>query len=202
MTGSSDPAITALLGRMAGGERAAAEDLGVAVVGQLERIADGELRRHSPAGLHGLTLEPRMFAHDALLKILESGLSFANRRHFFAYATQVMARAMIDYQRSRAALKRGGDQLRISLSCVDESSSFDALEVVQLLESLDALDPRKADLVRMRVFLGATMEEAAMALETSLSSVERDWRFVRRWLAARIAAEEGTKTVAKGTQHD
>lgn len=181
-------AITELLGRMAQGERAVAEALATAVVGHLERIADRELALRNAGGLHGLTLEPRMFAHDALMEILGSPLAFENRRHFYAYATQVMAHAMIDYQRRRAAIKRGGDLVRVSLACAGEADAFDAVEVAQLLDALEAVDPRKADLVRLRVFLGATMEEAAEALAISLSSAERDWRFVRRWLGTQLAA--------------
>jgi DNA-directed RNA polymerase specialized sigma24 family protein len=94
---------------------------------------------------------------------------------------------MVDYQRRRAAIKRGGDLVRDSLACAGEAEAFDALEVVHLLDALEAADPRKADLVRLRVFLGATMEEAAEALAISLSSAERDWRFIRRWMATRLA---------------
>lgn len=179
--------ITQLLGRVARGDRDADGQLAAAVVQRLEQIASHEMAARNRGGLHGLTLEPRILAHDALLKILEQPRDFENRRHFFAYATQIMARAMIDYQRRRGAHKRGGDQLRISLSDARASDDLlDVAEVAAALEALEDLDARKADLVRLRVFWGATMDEAAQVLGLSLSSVERDWRFTRRWLASRL----------------
>ncbi|NKI34901.1 sigma-70 family RNA polymerase sigma factor [Wenzhouxiangella sp. XN79A] len=175
--------ITQLLDRAARGDRAADEALVAAVVGQLERIARNQLAAGNRGGLDGLTLEPQMVAHDAILKLFEQPVEFENRRHFFAYATQVMARAIIDYQRKRGAQKRGGDLQRVTLSWVRDESSLDLFDVPEALTELQALDPRKAELVGLRVFWGATMEEAADLLEISLSTAERDWRFARRWLA-------------------
>ena len=127
-----------------------------------------------------------MVAHDALLKILDQPVEFENRRHFFAYATTVMSRAIIDYQRRRQAQKRGGDQQRISLSLVVTGEEMDLLEIPEALEELRLLDPRKAELVGLRVFFGASMAEISEMLEISLSTAERDWRFARRWLAQRL----------------
>ena len=182
----TDAPITQLLDRAARGDRGADEALVAAVVGQLERIARGQLAAGNRGGLDGLTMEPQMVAHDALLKLIEQPVAFENRRHFFAYATQVMARAIIDYQRKRGAQKRGGDLQQVTLSWVADASDFDLLEIPEVLRELEALDPRKAELVGLRVFWGATMEEAAELLEISLSTAERDWRFARRWLAGRL----------------
>lgn len=182
----NDAPITQLLGRAARGDRAADEALVAAVVGQLERIARNQLEAGNRGALDGLTVEPQMVAHDAILKLFERPVDFENRRHFFAYATQVMARAIIDYQRQRGAQKRGGDFQRITLSAVHEDSPLDLFEVPEALNELQAQDPRKAELVGLRVFWGATMEEAADLLEISLATAERDWRFARRWLAQRL----------------
>jgi RNA polymerase sigma factor (TIGR02999 family) len=130
-----------------------------------------------------------MLAHDALLKILDRPLEFENRRHFFGYATRVMARALIDYQRRRNAQKRGGPQLKVTLAEIAEEGVFDADDVPAALEELEALDPRKAELVGLRVFWGASMSEIADLLEISESTAERDWRFARRWLATRLSEE-------------
>lgn len=185
----TDAPITQLLDRAARGDRDADEALVAAVVGQLERIARNQLAAGNRGGLDGLTLEPQMVAHDALLKMFEQPKAFENRRHFFAYATQVMARAIIDYQRKRNAQKRGGDLQRVTLSWVRDESALDLFDVPEALTELQALDPRKAELVGLRVFWGATMEEAAELLEISLSTAERDWRFARRWLADRLDSD-------------
>jgi len=183
----SEPPITMLLGAAAKGDRAADERLVAAVVGQLEQIARRELAAGNRGGLDGLTVEPRMVAHDAILKIFEQPVEFENRRHFFSYATSVMSRAIIDYQRRRNAQKRGGDQQRLSLSRVSAGIDMDLFDIPEALEELRQLDPRKAELVGLRVFFGANMSEIAEMLKISLSTAEREWRFARRWLAQRLS---------------
>jgi len=183
--------ITQLLAEAARGNQAADSRLISAVVHRLEQIAGREMAACNNGRVDGLTMEPRMLAHDALIKILERPLEFENRRHFFAYATSVMARAMIDYQRRRQAQKRGGDQLRVTLTDVSGEADFDLADVPKVLQELEALDARKAELVGLRVFWGASMAEIAEILEVSESTVERDWRFARRWLAARLAESGG-----------
>jgi RNA polymerase sigma factor (TIGR02999 family) len=178
-----------LLGAAAKGDRAADDRLVAAVVGQLEQIARRELAAGNRGGLDGLTVEPRMVAHDAILKIFEQPVEFENRRHFFAYATSVMSRAVIDYQRRRRAQKRGGDQQHIGLSMAAIGVEMDLSEIPESLEELRQLDPRKAELVGLRVFFGAGMAEIAEMLEISLSTAEREWRFARRWLAQRMGRD-------------
>lgn len=179
---TTDGHITVLLARLVEGDQAAEQPLVAAVVERLERIARGQMARQAA----GVTLEPRMLAHDALLKLLDEPREFDNRRHFFSYATRIMANALIDHHRRRVAEKRGGDQVHVSLSVAAGEADIEIDRVPMLLEELDALDARSADLVRLRVFWGASMEEAAHLLGVSVSTVERDWRFARRWLAANL----------------
>ena len=185
----TDASITMLLAQAARGDRAADERLIEAVVGQLEQIARREMAAGNRGGLDGLTMEPRMIAHDALLKIFDQTVEFENRRHFFAYATSMMSRAIIDYQRRRLAQKRGGDQQRLGLSLLTAGVEMDLFEIPEVLEELREFDSRKAELVGLRVFFGADMAETADMLGISLSTAERDWRFARRWLAQRLANE-------------
>jgi RNA polymerase sigma factor (TIGR02999 family) len=126
-----------------------------------------------------------MFAHDALLGLIDQRRPFENRRHFFAYATQIMIRAIVDYRRGRKAQKRGGQFVRVSLADVHEHT-VEIEEFPPILSELDALDHRKADIVRLRVFWGAGNEEIAELMGLSLSTIERDWRFTKRWLATRL----------------
>lgn len=184
-----DPAITGLLRQLADGDGSAGDRLAAAVIDKLEHIAHRELAERNRGGIDGLTLEPGMFVHDALLKLIDKPQQFANRRHFFAYATQMMVRSMVDYHRARQAQKRGGDLLRVSLSAVSEHS-VEFEELPPILEELERLDDRKADVVRLRVFWGANNDEIAELLKLSASTVERDWRFSKRWLAARLRATD------------
>ncbi len=185
----TETAITQLLSQAAQGQAGAQDRLIAAVVQRLELMAGREMAAGNRGGLHGLTMEPRMLAHDALLKILERPLDFENRRHFFSYASKVMSRCLIDYQRKRLAQKRGGDRFQVTLSELSTDISFDLLDVPKVLKELEALDERKAELVGLRVFWGASMEEIADILDISLSTAERDWRFTRQWLARRLDAD-------------
>jgi RNA polymerase sigma factor (TIGR02999 family) len=180
-------AITELVSGLAAGETGVEDRLAEAVVGELEVIARREMARHNSGHLDGLTLEPRILAHDALLKILSLPVPFENRRHLFAYATRIIVRAMIDYQRSRRVQRRGGHLVRVTLAGVGEDSGVAIDRIPEVLDELEALDARKAEVVKLRVFWGATVQQIAEVLEVSPSSVERDWRFARRWLAARLS---------------
>ena len=107
-----------------------------------------------------------------------------------------MLRVLVDYQRQRAAGKRGGDLKRISLSLAEgppaapangEATGDDAMidvdTLVEALGRLEALDARKADVVKMKVVWGLQMREIAHSLGVSLATVERDWTFSKAWLA-------------------
>lgn len=183
------PDITQLLHGAAGGDREALEALTARVYGELERVADRKMRAHFGAELPGVTLEPAALVNETFLKLLESPRDFENRRHFFAFVTQVMLRALTDYERARSAQKRGGGQLRLTLSGVDGEASSPAIGVDALreaLEALAALDPRKAEVVQLKLFWGLAMEEIAQTIGASARTVERDWRFARNWLKARL----------------
>ena len=179
--------ITQLLRRAAGGEEGAFEDVVARVYDELERVAAARMRRSFGHDLPGVTLEPAALVNDTILKLIEHPRDFENRRHFYAYATKVMLRVLIDYQRRRSAEKRGGDRIRITLSDLTpgskEPTAAGAAELAECLERLAAVDPRKADVVKLRVFWGLGMQEIAETLSSSIATVERDWRFARRWLA-------------------
>ena len=188
----NEPAITLLLVRAAQGDESASNDLMAAVVDRLEQIAGHEMAACNGGHINGLTMEPRMLAHDALLKIMQRPLEFENRRHFFSYASRMMARAMIDYQRRRHAHKRGGDQIQVTLSQIAVDDDIEFFEMPAALEELEQLDARKAELVGLRVFWGASMPEIAEILGISLATAERDWQFARRWLAVRLKPADMT----------
>ena len=102
-----------------------------------------------------------------------------------------MFRVLIDYRRARGAEKRGGDLLRVTLTDFGDKSAGHEADVVDLaaaLERLDALDQRKAEVVKLRALWGLEMAEIADTLGVSLTTVERGWRFARSWLAKELDA--------------
>ena len=132
-----------------------------------------------------MTLESAALVNETFLKLLEQRKGFRNRAHFFAVANRIMNRVLLDYHRSRKADKRGGKLMRITLTGVHPASADPATEVPDLLAALDRLqelDPRKADVVRLRGLWGLEMPEIAETLGVSLTTVERDWRFARLWI--------------------
>lgn len=151
---------------------------------ELERLAAQRLRR--AFGRTDLTLEPAALLNETFLKLLRNPIVFENRRQFFAFVSKVMLRVLIDYQRSRSAEKRGGEGLRVTLTGIrasDPGIPIDVLAFHQALERLEALDPRKAEIARMRALWGLSMDEIADLLKVSEPTVRRDWRFARTWLA-------------------
>jgi len=182
--------ITRLFEEAAGGDGAAFERAVALVYGELEQMAGRQLR-HRFDGLDGITLEPAALVNETLLRLLPDTPSFANRRHFFAFASKVMRRALIDYQRARGRVKRGGNALRVALTGLGAEAAAvpetGAAQVCEVLDHLESLDPRKCEVVQLRIFWGMEMAEIAGILDVSLATIERDWSFSRAWLARELA---------------
>lgn len=187
MTGlSSESSITELLHAAADGDRDALEEVTEALYKELERLAQSKLRRQYGVGLPGATLEAGALVNETLLKVLRKTTSFANRRHFFGFANQVMTRVLLDYERRKGAAKRGGDALRITLTGLPVAEDVLSTHFVEVLEQLGQLEERKAEVVRLRVFWGMEVKEIAEILEVSMTTVERDWRFSRAWIEGEL----------------
>ena len=105
-----------------------------------------------------------------------------------------MLRVLMDYDRARRRARRGGDQVRISLSGVarkvGEEPSTDIPAFVEALEKLEKLDERTTEVTKLRLLWGLTVPEVAEALGISVTTVEREWRFARRWLAAELTGNK------------
>ncbi len=192
------PEITILLRKIDGGEPGAMDELMRLVYGDLERMAASSLRRQFGGRAGQLTLEPAALVNESFLRLIKQRKQFDNRGQFFAIVTKLMLRVLIDYRREKQAAKRGGalpgGQARVTLALeegrhADPHAPSTLVEVEDLagaLDRLESLDPRKADIVRMRVVWGMTVPEVAEALETSPSSVDRDWRFAKAWIADEV----------------
>ena len=114
---------------------------------------------------------------------------FENRDHLYAVATRVMLRALVDYERERGSLKRGGGRVQVTLSELSAARGVtltSAAALSEALEELERLDERKCEVVRLRAIWGFPMKEIAGILGLSLPTVERDWRFARAWLVGAL----------------
>lgn len=138
----------------------------------------------------GNTLQATALVHEAYLRLLGPGdHSWKSRGHFFAAAAQAMRHILIDQARRKAAAKHGGGWHRLIVQDVEievEPPSLDLLALDEALTRLESEDARKYQIVMLRYFAGLTEEEIATVLDTSLRTVQREWRFARVLLADRL----------------
>jgi RNA polymerase sigma factor (TIGR02999 family) len=155
------------------------------VHGELRRLA-GRHMRHERAG-H--TLQASALVNEAYLRLIEiKQVPWQNRAHFFAMASRVMRRVLVDAARARGYQKRDGGQ-KVSLDeavALVDASSQDFVALDDALTALEAIDPRKCQVVEMRFFAGMSMEETAEALHLSVGTIKRDWRLAKAWLGREL----------------
>ena len=185
--------ITHLLGEANEGREGALDEVMELVYDDLRAIASNQLRRRHGARADDLTLQPTALANEAYLRLLKQRKGFDNTGHFFAIATRAMLRVLMDYDRAKGRQKRGGDHVRVTLSGIGAPAgpdpTGDIADFTAALEKLDGLDATTAAVVKLRVLWGLTNPEIASTLDTSLRTVEREWRFARKWLAAEMGVE-------------
>lgn len=184
-----DPAdVTRLLQAFHSGEPELLEQLARSVYGQLHRLAGNALRREGAPH----TLQTTVLAHEAFLRLsAQTGVQWKNRSQFYRLAAQVIRRLLIDHARRRRAAKR---QVRVDITEPVTVDPFDADERLTRLDAalaeLATHEPRAARVVELRFFGGLTMEAVADALELSLSTASRDWRFAQAYLRRQLEAAE------------
>lgn len=176
--------ITLILQRMESGDRQAAERLLALVYDELRRIAAGHMAHERP----GHTLQPTALVHEAWLRLgADQQPNWKNRAHFFGAAAQAMRQILVDSARRRLATKRGGRLARLNIDDIDLADPTSDARVVCIHEALEkfaAVEPRKAELVKLCFFGGRTRKEAARLLEISESTADRWWGYARAWLIA------------------
>jgi RNA polymerase sigma-70 factor (ECF subfamily) len=174
--------LTTLLENWRAGDQQAAERLMATVYDELRRLAAYYMRQERPDH----TLQATALVHELYLKLFQSEpIEWQNRAHFFAVAAQALRRILVNHARDRQAQKRGGKQVRLSLTDVNglaTPAEHDLLEIEEALVKLEQLDPRAARVVELRFFAGLTEVEAAEALGISQATLKRDWSFGRAWL--------------------
>jgi RNA polymerase sigma-70 factor, ECF subfamily len=186
---AQDADVTGLLLAWGHGDQSAADRLVVAVYDELRRQAERAMRREG--GEH--TLQATALVHESYLRLVDQRrVEWRNRGHFFAIASTVMRRVLVDHARARLTAKRGGGVAPISLAGAERggehgTDDVDLLALHEALERLAALDPEQARLVELRYFGGLTIEETAEALDVSPATVKREWALARAWLRRELA---------------
>ena len=174
----------------AGGSQPEANQLLELVYGELRRMAGDQLDRERPDH----TLQPTALVHEVYLRLIDQReVAWQGRAHFLGVAAQAMRRILVDHARAKLRGKRGGGWARIELEpeLADRPESTDLVEIDAALTRLRDVSERAVRVVELRFFGGLSAQDAADALQLSLSSVEREWRFARAWLAREL--EGGTR---------
>lgn len=167
---------------MHNGDAIPAQQLLPLVYEELRKLAAARLAMESP----GHTLQATALVHEAYLRLAPAGQGarWENRGHFFAAAAEAMRRILVESARRKALPKHGGGRRRIAL---DEAhrileSSDDLLQLDDALENLAREDGVAAEIVKLRLFTGLSVDEAAQALNLSRATAYRHWSFARAWL--------------------
>jgi RNA polymerase sigma factor (TIGR02999 family) len=182
--------VTRVLLQIESGDSAAAEELLPLIYEELRRLAAQKLSHESP----GNTLQATALVHEAYLRLVDvdKAQHWNSRGHFFGAAAEAMRRILVEAARRKQTLKSGGERKRFSLDEADLTTLADAdrlLAVDDALDRLGAEAPDVAELVKLRVFAGLTVNEAAGALGISRSTAFRHWTYARAWLRAEFGDE-------------
>ena len=184
------PDVTRILDSVKTGNPRAAGELLPLVYDELRRIAAARMAHEQP----GHTLQPTALVHEAWLRLGgDEAPSFQNRAHFFGAAAEAMRRILIERARRRVAAKRGAGAAMVDLDEIEIPSPVadddQLLAVNEALEKFAALDPRKAELVKLRYFVGMSFDEAATALGIAVPTAKQWWAYARAWLTVELRDE-------------
>ena len=179
--------LTEVLGRLQSGDESARDALFASAYPELQRLARARLRD----GGRNTLLDTRGLVHESYLRFVQGGqLRAADRRAFFAYASQVMRSVIVSSARDRAAEKRGAGRRPLTLSTHISEKAPEGedviLQVHEALQALEQLEPRLAQVAQMRYFGGYSEQEIAEALQVTERTVQRLWLKARLMLEAEL----------------
>ena len=201
--------VTRLLVQWSGGSEAALGELTALLYRELRSLAQRHLRRERP----NHTIQRTALVHEAFVRLVsQQSVDWRSRAHFFALASTLMRRILVDHARARLSSKRGGGTPVLSLDeltappdeadpsgpaeveCISEQgdgadSDEDITAIDEALTRLAAIDNRQVQIVQMRYFGGLTIEETAQALEISDATVKREWALARAWLKRELSRD-------------
>jgi RNA polymerase sigma factor (TIGR02999 family) len=192
-----DTQITELLRRVREGDPEASQELMPLVYAELRSIAGKYLRKERKDH----TLQPTALVNEVYIRMFGNAApNVADKPHFLAIASQMMRRILVDYARTRASGKRGGDLHRVEAAGLelgtDHGDFVPLLELHRALDQLAAENPVLAQAIEMRYFGGLTADEVAEATGRSVHSVRHDLRFAQAWLRRTLAGVEGAQSGA------
>ena len=185
--------ITRLLKAWGRGDKAALDRLTPLVYEELRRLARNYIRKEQ----RGHSLQATALVNEAFIRLVDGrAIDWQDRAHFFAVSARMMRRVLVDAARARGSAKRGGHAERVDHSTAvnldqfpttraDISAQLCALD--DALNTLAAMDPRRAQVVELRYFGGLSVEETGRVLNISAQSVMRDWKLARAWLARELS---------------
>ena len=178
--------LTDLLHQWADGNTSARDELMAMVYSDLKRRAAVHLRAEFRSALN-----PTELVHEAYLRLVDQRrTSWQNRNQFFAIASQMMRRILVDRARARRTTKRSGQWARMTLDervRVEEPAALDLIDLDAALTRLAAMDARKSQLAELRFFAGLSIAEAAQTIGVSEATAERDWQSARAWLLKELS---------------
>lgn len=179
------PEITEMLREWSDGKTEALDKLLPLVYDELHRQAARYLRKERP----GHTLQTTALVNEAYLKLIDRrDVNWESRTHFFAVAAQAMRCILVDHAKAKHRLKRGGDNLKMSLEkaatlvAAKDEKGVDLIALDEALSRLAVLDEQQARVVELKFFGGLILEEIAEALRISRATVAREWEAARVWL--------------------
>jgi RNA polymerase sigma factor (TIGR02999 family) len=186
--------VTRVLSAIERGDPHAAEQLLPLVYEKLRQLAAQKLAQEKP----GQTLQATALVHEAYLRLVdvERAQQWNSRSHFFAAAAEAMRRILVESARRKQRLKHGGGRQRLPADLIEAavgSPAVDLLALDEALAELAALDPPKAELVKLRFFGGLSVVEAAGCLGIARATADRYWAFARAWLFEKVAGAKKTE---------
>jgi RNA polymerase sigma factor (TIGR02999 family) len=183
-----DHSVSELLTKWSGGDKAALDQLITLLYDELRKLAASYLRRRSG----DKSLQATALVHEAYVRLADQDrISMEHRAQFFGLAAKVMRDILVDHARKRMASKRGGDQVRLSLTKAERLGHKPEVELIALddaLKVLAATNPQHSRVIELRFFGGLTIEETAQVIGLSHATTERYWNFARAWLRRELAA--------------
>jgi RNA polymerase sigma factor (TIGR02999 family) len=179
--------VTKILDRAQQGDPRAAEELLPLVYDELRKLAAAKMSHEKP----GQTLQGTALVHEAWLRLAgDTAPQFQNRAHFFGAAAEAMRRILIERARRRLAAKRGSGGAKVDLDEIDLPQPIadddQLLALDEALQNFARLEPRKAELVKLRYFVGMTFDEAAGALGIAVPTAKQWWSYSRAWLTVEL----------------
>jgi RNA polymerase sigma factor (TIGR02999 family) len=181
--------VTGLLKAWSAGDSQALERLTPLVYEELHRRAHWQMAHEAP----GQTLQTTALVNETYIRLIDlRKVSWHDRAHFFALASRLIRRVLIDAARARASLKRGGGARETTFDevlIVHGEPRADLLTLDEALNTLAAVDPRKSQVVELRFFGGLTVEETANVLHVSAETVKRDWKIAKAWLRRELRSK-------------